>query len=72
MKNQHELNEEKNLNKKKNDLSIELSDVTPVVSLGTNHQAEVFKKSGDMSEEAFHFLTVLLVIQSLKGFLDCV
>ncbi len=39
MKNQHGLNEEKTLNKEKNDLSNEVSDVTHVVSLGTNNQA---------------------------------
>jgi hypothetical protein len=58
MKNQHGLNEGKKLNKEKNDLSIELSDVARVVSLGTNNQVKVFKESGDMSEEAFQFLTV--------------
>jgi hypothetical protein len=39
MKNQHGFNEEKNLNKEKNDPLIDLSDVMRVVSLGTNNQA---------------------------------
>ncbi len=37
MKNQHGLNQEKNFNKEKNNLSIESSDVTHVVSLDTNN-----------------------------------
>ncbi len=36
--------------------------MTRVVSLGTNNQGKVFKESGDMSEEAFHFLTILLCL----------
>jgi hypothetical protein len=40
-------------------------DVTPVVSLDTNKQAKVFKESGDMSEEAFQFLTAFCYVNSL-------
>ncbi len=47
-------------------LSIEVSAVTRVVSLGTNNHASDFKESEDMPEEAFQFLdiyfTMLLII----------
>ncbi len=36
--------------------------MTRVVSLVTNNKAYVFKESGDMSEEAFQFMTVLLFL----------
>ncbi len=57
MKNQYGLNEEKNfIGKILSQLSA--CNMTHVVSLGTNNQALVFKESGDVSEEAFHFLTI--------------
>jgi hypothetical protein len=52
MNNQHGVNEEKNINKEQNDLSIEVSDVTRVIILDTNNQA-YFEESGDMPEEVF-------------------
>jgi hypothetical protein len=66
MKNQHRLNEEKPLQEK---IISQLSanDVTHVVSLDTNNQAQVLKESGDMSEEAFQFLTVLLCLLVLES-----
>ncbi len=42
----------------KNDLSIEGSNVTRVVSLGSNNQAKDFKESGDMPEEASQYLDI--------------
>jgi hypothetical protein len=42
-----------------------MSDVTPVVSLGTNNQVQDFEEHGDMQEEVFQFpwIFILLVIR---------
>ncbi len=42
--------------------------MTHVVSLDANNQAKVLKESGDMSEELFQFLTVLLCLLILELF----
>jgi hypothetical protein len=42
------LNEEKNLNRKIIVSQLSASDVTHVVSLDTNNQAQVFKESGEL------------------------
>jgi hypothetical protein len=48
---------EKDLHRNKIISQLSACDMTHVVSLDTNNQAKVFKESGDMSEEAFQFLT---------------
>ncbi len=48
MKNQHGLNEGKNLIGKKIISRLSASDVTHVVSLDTNNQAEVYEESGEL------------------------
>ena len=48
MKNQHELNEEKNLYRKKIISQLSACDVTRVVSLDTNNLAKVVNENGDM------------------------
>jgi hypothetical protein len=48
MKNQHGLNEEKNLIGKKIISQLSASDVTCVVSLDTNNQAYVYEESGEL------------------------
>jgi hypothetical protein len=45
---------------RKNDLSIEISDVTHVLSFGTNNQAQVFGESGELLE-IYNLLLLLLV-----------
>jgi hypothetical protein len=48
MKNQHGLNEEKNLIGKKIISQLSASDVTRVVSLDTNNQVLVYEESGEL------------------------
>jgi hypothetical protein len=47
MKNQHELNEEKNHSGKKIISQLSACDVTHVVSLDTTNQAQVYEESGE-------------------------
>jgi hypothetical protein len=64
MKNQHGLNEGKNLYRKKIVSQLSACDVTRVISLDTNNQAQVFEESGELGETCN--LLLLLVIDFIN------
>ncbi len=60
MKNQHGLNEEKNLKGKKVISQLSASDMTRVFSLDTNNQAQVYEESGELWEVCYLLLLLLV------------
>ncbi len=60
MKNQHGLNEEKNLKGKKIISQLSASDMTHVVSLDTNNQLYVYEESGELWEVCYLLLLLLV------------
>ncbi len=71
LKNQHGLNEEKNLIGKKIISQLSASDVTRVVSLDTNNQAEVYEESGELWEISFVSYNYLLILLIRRFVLLC-